>query len=195
MTAYALGDAAPPRVRAPLLRRPGLLRWHALLVYPRRETAAKAWLEQRGVYAFFPVAVVRLAYRHRYREITRAYLPGYLFAKFPGEPAWHEVIGSPFIHNTLRRHNGEPGILHPETMESLKAMRTTDDMLAERRQAATTIRRGCKVRFVRGPFEGWEVEVVDAPTEDGFSFRIAMLGGAVPGTASIGDVEFVSAAE
>jgi transcription antitermination factor NusG len=190
----SVGDAAPPRVRAPILRDYGPPRWHALLVFPRREQAAKDWLDARGVYAFFPVSVERRMVRRYLTDVARAYLPGYLFARFHGEVAWHRVLGSPFIHNALRRANGEPGLLHPETLESLREMRTTDDKLAERRANECLIRRGCKVRVISGPFQEWEVEVTEITTSGRAKFEVKLLGGTV-GECALDALEFVRGPE
>jgi transcription antitermination factor NusG len=137
------------------------LHWHALITYPQRERAGKLWLDRRGVYSFFPVKrQVRMAHGRRIERDSR-YLPGYLFAAFPGAPIWYKILGSPFISNAIRGHNGEPGRLHPDSIVSLRAMASVDDEITNQWRVARTPRRGDRVRIKAGVFQGHEYEVVE----------------------------------
>lgn len=172
-----IGDQAPPRIRLPIVARVTVRQWYALRVYPRREAKAKAWLAERGIYAFFPtVARYRVS---RGRQITRerAELPGLLFAGFPGAPVWHRLFGSPYVRDALRTSSGAPGILHPDTLVRLKDMRSRSDRLEEQRLDAANIRPGCKARVIAGPFADWQVDVVQITTEGTAMFTIKLLGG------------------
>jgi transcription antitermination factor NusG len=156
---------------------PGPLRWYALTVYPQRENAAKLWLDRYSVVSFFPVLEGRKWRRNIMVPWQRRYIPGYVFAQFPGEPIWHVVQASPFIHGVLRRHDGEPGILHPDTLHQLHAMRAMDGELEAKRAARRLIRKGDRVRLLDGPFKGSEVEVVEVDTAAGRAkFPIKLLG-------------------
>jgi transcription antitermination factor NusG len=160
----------------PLIR-PGEHRWYALTTAPQRESAAKMWLERYGVVSFYPVVEGKKWRRNRMVPFQRRYIPGYLFAQFPGEPIWHILLSSPFVRDVLRRHDGTPGILHPDTLDRLHAMRAMDGELEAKRAARRLIRKGDRVRLLSGPFEGQEVEVVEVDTAAGRAkFPIKLLG-------------------
>jgi transcription antitermination factor NusG len=135
--------------------------WYALFVLPQRERAGRKWLDDRGVHAFWPVKREVRHIRGARIERESRYIPGYLFARFPGAPIWHRIIGSPFITNAIRRHNGEPGRLNPDSIASLRAMASVDDEISNQWRIARTPRRGDLVRIKAGVFAGHEYEVVE----------------------------------
>lgn len=135
--------------------------WHALMVKSQREVAARAWLDKRGVYAFFPVKRERRHVRNRWVERESRYLPGYLFARFPGEPKWHKVFDSPFVHNAIRSSNGYPGRIHPDSLRAIRAMASVDDEIEARWHLSTRVNRGDRVRVRGGAFAGYETEVLE----------------------------------
>lgn len=137
--------------------------WYALITLPQRESAARQWLDRRlGVYSFFPVKAERRHVRGRWIERQSRYLPGYLFARFPAEPNWYELLQSPFVHNAIRGSDGYPGRLHPDSLTAIKAMATVDDEIEHRWHLAARPRRGDRVRVKQGAFAGWDgLEVVE----------------------------------
>lgn len=176
-----IGDLAPP------LPFP---RWYALMVRPQQEESAHAWLERFGVVSFYPVVEARRSRRGKTFTYQRRYLPGYLFAKFPGEPIWHVLLSSPFIRDVIRMHNGTPGILHPDTLHRLHAMRKLDLDIEARRRERRKINAGDMVRVKSGPLEGFEIETVevDAATGKG-KFSVMIFGRVSDAEMSLDNVE------
>lgn len=137
--------------------------WYALITLPQRESAARQWLDRRlGVYSFFPVKRERRHVRNRWIERDSRYLPGYLFARFPGAPNWFELLQSPFVHNAIRGSDGYPGRIHPDSLTAIKAMASVDDEIEARWHLATRPKRGDRVRVKAGAFAGYDgLEVVE----------------------------------
>jgi transcription antitermination factor NusG len=155
----------------------GELRWYALMVRPQREEAARVWLERYRVVSFYPVTDAKRMRRGKPVHYERKYLPGYLFAQFPGEPIWHVLLSSPFVRDVIRLHNGTPGILHPDTLTRLHAMRKMDMEIETKRRYRKMIRVGDRVKVKRGAMEGWEVEVVEIDAAAGKAkFALQLLG-------------------
>jgi transcription antitermination factor NusG len=174
------GDMLPKRA----IVHDGLTRWHALLVFPQREAAARAWLDARKVYSFYPVRQQDRVIRGKKSTVERRYLPGYLFARFNGAPIWHRILrdhatdmGSPFIRDAIRLHSGEPGVLMPQSLSALLDMRSRDEMLTEAQQARRLVKPGCRARVKNGAYQGQEVEVVTLTAAGGATFRLRMFGG------------------
>lgn len=156
-------------------------RWYCLIAMPQQEGATVAWLKRKGIDAFFPVtSVAQRRPRAKIKSVMvhRKYLPGYVFARFPGEPVWHELFGiCPFIANVMRLRSGVPGILHPDDMRKISAMRAVDEEAQAARRKAMMLRKGDKARILDGVMEGWEVEVHEVDTSTGKAkFRITLFG-------------------
>jgi transcription antitermination factor NusG len=139
---------------------PGDPRWHALIVIPQREHAAEAMLSRHGVYSFHPVTSRTTRVRGKRKTVQSRYLPGYVFARFPGPVIWHRLVASPLIADAVRHSSGWPAVLAAQDLERLHAMRAIDEAEAERQRQARVIRRGDRVRILTGAFEGEEVEVL-----------------------------------
>jgi transcription antitermination factor NusG len=170
-----------PAFQPAAIYRPGRSRWHALLVFPQRERAAKAWLGKWGCDAFFPV---RRKYRWRRNQrvpYEAAYLPGYLFANFPGEPRWHAILGDDrrLIRDVLRMSDGvTPGELHPDTLVRLEAMRSVEAQIENVAAARKVLRKGDVARFNSGPMADMPHEVVVVSIDGGKAkFEIRITGG------------------
>lgn len=139
---------------------PGDPRWHALIAIPQKEQAAEAMLARHGVYSFHPVTTRTTRVRGKRRTVQSRYLPGYVFARFPGPVIWHRLMASPLVADAVRHSSGWPAVLAPQDLERLHAMRAIDEAEAERQRQAKIIRRGDRVRILSGAFEGEEVEVL-----------------------------------
>ena len=149
----------PITVTGPLAGPP---RWHALTVRPQREAAAEAWLELRGCYAFHPVTRTRVVRHGKVIERERRYLPGYVFCRFPSQVIISRVLACPVIAGAITLQSGQWGIITPEDIRKLHAMRSVDDAQRAARDDAKRIRKGDRVRVLAGVLgEGMEVEVVD----------------------------------
>lgn len=155
---------------------PGPSRWHCLTVPPQGERRAKQWLDRRGVYSFYPVEERT---RHRLgRQTTaeRPYIPGYVFARFPGAPWWHLIMGDGHVYDVIRYTGAEePAWLVEASLSSLMDMRSRAELLEEKRRRGMTIRKGDRVRIRDGVLAGNVVEIVELRATRGV-FRMGLLG-------------------
>lgn len=152
----------------------GPSQWYGLLTTPQGEERAQAMLEHANVYSFFPVTKAKRLRRGKRVDVKRRYLPGYLFARFPGTPRWHRVLAQPFIRDVIRRQDGWPAPIAASTLDRIYAMR---DTIEERDRAARTFRKGERARILEGSLEGEIVEFVEVRGSMGV-FSLGLLGGA-----------------
>lgn len=182
--ALAIGDVVAPASIAGLFVK-GAPRWYALCVNAQKEVAAEQWLSRRGVYAFHPVR--EFATRRFGKDLRRTerYLPGYVFARFDGDPVYSAVLESPFIWSAVTRLDGEWGVLRPDDLRYLHAMRRLSPEVEEKRakdaSAAKAIRRaalkaGDRALFRAGPFIGAECEVIELGATGAARVRLMMFG-------------------
>lgn len=201
LLALAIGDAVPCDPHggaAGVLTTPGPRRWHALRCLPQREGIAEAWLARRGIDAFHPVTRRRVTRQGRRAEITTRYLPGYVFADFPGEPIRHRVLDCPVLTGAVTLSSGTWGWLDRAGMRRIVAMRAIDQGLrqAKRTQARRARRArlealreaqrftpGDRARMIGGLFPQAEVEIVEIAGPR-VAFEIVIFGGATLGSAS-----------
>lgn len=186
------GDGAGGRAA---LVRSGSEDWYALTVSPQREDEAEAWLSLRGVYAFHPVTTRRVRRMGRERVYHRRYLPGYVFARFPGRPVVHAVMACPFITGAITMADGRWGKLKPEGLRAIHAMRKLDADAeaarradAARRRRARMLRRGDSAMFRSGPFAEFHCEVVDLRADGGARVRFQLFGREVLAEAGCADL-------
>lgn len=176
----SVGDECAPVASDRAICIPGPARWYALRVTPQREDQAEAWLRLRGVYGFHPV--LRRAVRQfgKLREYDRRYLPGYVFARFHGEPLTHRVTACAFITGALCRSNGEWGVLEPSKLAAIHSMRKVDaDAEAARRLSKRRligVEAGQAVMFRIGPFAELRGEVADLRADGGAVVRLHLFG-------------------
>lgn len=168
--------------RAPLFR-PGAPRWHALRVRPQSEDFVEAWLDRRGVYAFHPVEQ-RVGHRHG-RAVTwlRRYLPGYVFARFPGTAICHAVAALPHITGAVTVRGGQWACLDGADLRDLHGMahralihQRAEAEAAARARAARALRPGCRALFSAGPLEGQECEVIEIAGSGAVRVRLRLFG-------------------
>jgi transcription antitermination factor NusG len=171
---------------AQVLFAPGARRWYALRVAPQSEDRVEGWLARRGVYAFHPVLIRRVRQRGHLREVARRYLPGYVFAAFPGAPVVHRVCAHRDVLGAICRGDGQWGALDPEGLRAIHKMRAIDrqhlDALrAERirRRQAMALRPGDNALFRAGPLAGQACEVIEIPAQGGARVRLRMFSGDV----------------
>lgn len=153
-----IGGVSRP-TRQPLYQ-DGPEHWHCLRVMPQREDDCEAWLDRRGVYAFHPVTVRYETHKgQRIKRVSR-FIPGYVFARFPGLIAWHVVKASPFVADAIRMRDGRIATLAECDLTALRAMSDREQRERERRAAAQLIRLGDRATIASGPFEGADVEIL-----------------------------------
>lgn len=178
-----IGDVVPVVAGKAAVFTPGKSRWHALWVIPQREDQVEAWLHQRGVYSFHPVQARKFVRHGKARLYHRRYLPGYVFARFKGDPLVHRVMACPWVMGALCRSNGEWGVLEPGSMRSIHSMRKidADQRVLEaarraRRIADAALRNGDRVMFKSGPLAGFEAEVVTLIADGGAKVSFQLFG-------------------
>jgi transcription antitermination factor NusG len=169
---------------APDLFIPGPARWYGLIVAPQREAASVGWLSRRGAYGFYPVRHRIVTRRGKPVRIESRYLPGYVFARFPGWIVWHRVQESPLITDAIRLASGEPATLDPGDLKCIHAMRHRDETEDRARAEAARFRRGDKARIMSGVLAGQEVEIGEIRSGSAV-LRIAMFGGEVSATVPL----------
>lgn len=191
----SIGDAVDLDRAAGAIVTPGPARWYALRVSPQREDQAEAWLRLRGVYAFHPVLMRRVTRAGKVRDYARRYLPGYVFARFRGEPRAHLVLNCPFISGALCRSDGGWGVLEPARLRQIHAMRRVDAegeaarvARAAQRRAASLARPGEAALFTGGAFSGARCEVVELNADGGATVRMSLFGGEVLVSAQAADL-------
>ena len=186
---YILGQIVPHKPRQIIAD--GDPRWHCLFTRQQSESAAVKRLAALGIEAFYPVTERQVTNRGKTRVIQSRYLPGYVFARFPGDPVWHELWPAcTFITDVLRLRSGSPGIIRQADLTNIMAMRATDMEQDRARKARSLIRRG-RVRLRAGPFEGQVVELHTLTSSRG-KFTIPLFGSAVEGEANLSDMEQVA---
>lgn len=167
----------------------GRPRWHALTVAPQREGQCERLLAAMDVEAFHPVQRRTAMVRGKRVELQTRYLPGYVFARFPGAVVWHVLRERCLmITGAVRMSSGELAILEPSDLRGLQRMACVDQAMEDRRQAALRIKAGDTVRLLSGPFEGQTVEVWDVGSGHA-KFHIRMFGGEIFATAPVTHME------
>lgn len=166
-------------------------RWYGLIVMPQKERQAEAWLALRNVYAFHPVKHKTVKIRGKVKRNESRYLPGYVFARFPGEIIWHRVQDSPFIRDAIRVSSGRPAVLNPDDLTAIYAMRHVEDAEAETLRRARTIRPGDRAAILSGVFSGQEVEVAEIRAGNAV-LRINMFGGEIPASIPLASMRKIA---
>ncbi|MBN8292832.1 hypothetical protein JI664_12730 [Rhodobacter sp. NTK016B] len=161
-SSYFIGQVIQPEPTRPIqVGDIGTPTWYAFLTTPQKEGSAKAWLEKKGVEAWYPTET-------RWRKIAKGKIkrkeyeavlvPRYIFARFTGRPQWDLLKASRWLTGVV----GIDGVPLPITDETLAAMEQVPARLAEiraREEERRTIRPGDRVRIRDGAMEGWVVEV------------------------------------
>lgn len=166
-------------------------RWHCLVVSAQRETHAERWLDLRGVYSFHPITERYKVIKGKRRRFVKRYLPGYVFARFPGDIITHRVVGTPFIRDMIRLSDGRPACLNPHDLRQLHAMRDIDTQQQNARAEAKRIRKGDRIRIVSGVLAGTETEALEL-SNGKVHFTIQMFSADQEATASLSDIEKVA---
>jgi transcription antitermination factor NusG len=193
--ALAAGDRVVSEAGPDTIFGPGPDRWYALTVRPQAEDLAETWLDRRGVYAFHPVLTRQATRFGRIKTHVRRYLPGYVFAKVPGDPVVHRFVAGPYITGALSRADGQWGILQPSQLRAIHAMRHRHEAaeartLAEqqRRRRRTMIRAGDRILFQAGLFAGQSCDVVEIKGPGRAMVRLSLFGQEALIEADAGDM-------
>lgn len=84
--------------------------WYALRVVPQKEYVVAHLLERGSVWAYVPTSTTfrrRTRYSKAGAEYARPEMPGLIFARFDGPPAWYNVLKNHLILGPIGR-NGQP---------------------------------------------------------------------------------------
>lgn len=171
----------------PVLVAEGVARWHCVLCPPLDEARLVKVLARHGVYAFFAAEAKVMRRNGKRIPYERAFLPGYVFARFKGPVAVHRVKALPFCKDIMRLPSDPRrlAVLNPDDLAGLHAMRSRsihlseDAAEAERRfKARNRPRRGGKARMLSGGFAGKVVDVLEV-TGDRMTFRFDLFGKAM----------------
>lgn len=155
-----VGDEVEPAPKRAMVKT-GRPRWHVFVVQPMSEDSVRAWFARRGIEAWFPTEQAwRRVPRARRKRVPyeRRLVPGYVFARFDGEPVWSEVRKCRW----LRRVVGCDGRPAPVSDDAMAEMARVPWRLEAMRKAAEEARRivpGDRALIRDGAMAGWVVEV------------------------------------
>lgn len=194
MDGLQVGDVVLDGQR-PAIFRAGDPGWYALRVAPQRETFVERWLFLRGVMGFHPVLTRRVVSNGKPRKQTTRYLPGYVFARFPGAPIIHAVQALPHILGAVTAANGSWAQLVPADLLALYGMRDLDSDIEEarkvsamQRKRASALQAGKGALFRAGPMAGVACEVVEIAGNGDVRVRLRAFGSDRVVTASVHDL-------
>lgn len=152
--------------RPGVLAEAGSARWYALVTRPQREDRALVWLGRQGVTCWYPTVQRYRRHGRRRVAVAQRLAPGYLFARFQGEPRWDVLFDGEPGGRYLRGVVGRGGFAVPIPDAAMAEVRglpqrllESEAEMLERARRAARIEPGCRVRVVAGALEGWVVEV------------------------------------
>lgn len=179
----SIGDQLPPASGRVALFEPGPAGWYALRVAPQREGWVEARLALFGVLGFHPVTTQTVQRRGMRKRLVTRYLPGYVFARFPGWPVIHQVLAVPHVLGALAVEDGRWAMIKPDDLRSLYGMRDRDAQIedaikaeAARRRAANALRSSDSALFRSGPLAGRSCEVVEISGAGDVRVRLRLFG-------------------
>jgi len=137
--------------------------WHALRVRGGLEAKAAAKLTPHVAEVIYPVEDREyLDAKRRARVVSRASVPGLIYAKFENAPRWHALKERGIITGVVCRETPFgylPICLGPNTMRKVMGLPTEAERIAAERAEAMRIRPGDKARLLQGPLAGLVVDV------------------------------------
>ena len=183
-TGYFIGQEIPLEQKRPIQTGDSVPSWFVFQTPPQKEVSAKAWLERRGVEAWYPSET-------RWRRIPRGkrskapyearIVPRYIFARFTGYPAWDVVQSCRWLSHVVGV-NGTPMPVTDEVMANMDQVPARLEAIRQREIDKRTLRPGDKAKVATGPFEGWVVEVRQIHAGIA-SFIVPLFGGETVGKA------------
>ena len=182
--AWIKGDAVAAGVaRDRALWSDGPRGWYALRVAPQAEVKVESWLARFGVESFHPCLMRQVRVRGALRQYRSAFLPGYVFARFPGLPMAHRVRAQGDVHGAITLSSGEWAMIDTASMRGLLNMRDRaaaleSDRAAEgaRLRALKSVRAGDRALFMAGPLVGQRCEVVELTGAGAATVRLRLFG-------------------
>lgn len=157
-------DSSPPR-QPPF--------WFAVFSKPRREVEATEQLERQGFTTFLPRVRARRRLRGQWRAVVEPMFPRYLFLQaIPGlddlRPirSTHGVVG-------LVRFGGEPRPVSETLIAELQRLCAVDDGALNLPEPLVP---GSRVRILKGPFAGYEAELLSQNGDNRARVLLQLLG-------------------
>ena len=141
-------------------------RWYSVYSKPQKERFAQIHLQSKGLEVFLPQLVMPQSAIATRRVVPL--FPSYLFVRidiFSGESAY--VIWSPGV-KYLVSFNGVPASIDDSVIAFLRDRSDSRGQI----QAASSLKRGQRVRVTGGPFEGLEALIERPPDGRG---RVKLL--------------------
>ena len=152
--------------------------WYIVRTEPQKEAGVVAWLNCRGVEAWYPTerAWRKIPRGKRKRvQYDRTIAPRYVFARFTQAPNWAVVISCRYIQNIVGLH-GKPMPVSDEVIAEMERVPERLILLRKKLRDARKITPGCKAKIIEGALAGWIVDVEDI--DAGIAhFVIPLLGG------------------
>ena len=156
---YRIGQIVPhirPRgiTGAPL----GKPVWHALVVPPGKEGAARAMLEVHGVHAQYPTREVK--HKRRGKQIVRKLpvITQVVYAQFKHAPQW-DVLKRRRIITGVYGRGDWPIEIPYGVVRAVMGLPTVAEELARQRAEMARVREGDRATILTGPLEGMVVDI------------------------------------
>ena len=127
--------------------------WHLLLTKPRGEEEAVSNLMDQEYEVYLPRISVKKLLRGRYKQVTEAMFPRYLFINLAaGVDSWGPIRSTPGVSGLVRFRMG-----HATAPDSLiEALRQREDESGLIPQQPHSLSKGDNVCIVDGPFKNIE---------------------------------------
>ena len=159
---YFIGQSFPLEPQRPVqVGEIATAAWFGFQTPPLKETSAQAWLEKRGIEAWFPTEPRkrRLARGKRaFVEYDGKIVPRYIFARFTGYPQWDVLRGCRWLSRVIGV-DGNPLPVSDDVMSQMEQVPQRLEVIRQRERDRRIISPGDRVRITSGAMEGWVVDV------------------------------------
>jgi transcriptional antiterminator RfaH len=157
--------------------------WAAAQLQPQRERLALHTLALAGYVTYLPRLRQHRVSHGRRIETTPALFPGYAFVLI--ELQWHTARWAPGVVRIVL--DGAAPARVPDAVIAEIRSRETNGLI----ELPSKLRRGDRVRVLRGPFEGQLAIYAEMKPRERVEVLLALLGGQRRLTLRAGDVEAV----
>lgn len=161
---YTIGQIVPLDYQErPLHHGHGTAAWYGFQTPPLKEASAKAWVEHRGLEAWYPSET-------RWRRIPRGkrkrapyearIVPRYIFVRFPAAPNWSEIRRCRWLSRVIGV-GGNPLPITDLVLSEMEGVPANLEAIRKREAFRRIIRPGDRVRIKSGAMVDYVVEVSD----------------------------------
>lgn len=158
--------------------------WHVLYTRARSEKKVNAYLERRGMTTYLPLQKVRKQWSDRKKWVYEPLFRSYLFVKITRQE-YTDVLMAPGAVKYIY-FEGKPAIVLDKQIEDLRKL---IDHQIPLEQVTPIVKRGDRVRVLRGPMMGIEGVMHDTQGVKKIILQIEGLDQALAITMPLGDVE------